>query len=194
MRCRRSIPSLHVCAFALGLILAGSGTVPAHAEGELAAARHEVVKTRNACRFSAVVGELPVTDDRVVSDILLSMMACHKAVPAPAPNSRGYDALPGVVVALRNLDLDSASEYAAHVGSTAGGGVGVWARALILARHGRDAEAIALLLAPPPDASLDVERVLFPLTLFGAALPKDDRLLLAATARETLLDAARRGR
>lgn len=178
----------------LALALAGSATVPAQAEGELAAARREFVKTRNACRFDAAVRDLPGTEDRVVPDILLSMMACQKAAPAPTPNSSGYDALPGVVTALRALDLEGAAECAARVGSTAGGGVGIWARALILARRGRDAEAVALLLAPPADPDLDVERVLFPLSLFGAALPKDDRLLLAATARETMFEACRRGR
>jgi len=190
MRRRRSALAL------LGLLLVVC-TAPreACAEGELAAARRTFLENRNTCAFEQAVSGLPATnDERLVTDVLLALMACQKAVPAPAPNSRGYEALPEVVAALRATDLEAASAAAARVGAVEGGGVGTWARALILARGGRDAEAIALLLGPPADPSLDPERVLFPLAIFGTALPRDDRLLLSATGRETLLEACRRGK
>ena len=128
-----------------------------------------------------------------MSDALLSLLACDKDVSPGSLEGVGYAALPAVVASLKALDLDRTASAAQRVGTVAAGGIGVWAAALVDARRGADAQAVARLRALPPVPPEDVERASFTLALFGAAIPDDDRLLLAAIGREAMLEAAADG-
>lgn len=181
------------CITLLGILLglaAGAGLSAARADGDLATARCRFVRDRDACALRDAFYGARATDERAATDARLAMLACDASVTPAATSGAGYAALPSLVVALREMDLAAAGEAAERMGKER---IGAWMRALVLARRGDDAQAVEELLAPPDPVPLDVEAVLFPLALLGAVLPPDDRLLLAGTAREALLEVCRRG-
>lgn len=93
------------------------------------------------------------------------------------------------VAALRLHDLNGARKA---LGAAAPGGTtSAWTAALLHLRRGDDDGAMSLLLAPP---LFTWQRDAFGLALLGAALPGDDRRMLAAGAMGALERCAARGR
>lgn len=93
------------------------------------------------------------------------------------------------VAALRRQDLAAARQ--ALKGRDPGGTPSTWMAALLHLRRGDDDGAMSRLLAPPLFAW---QRDAFGLALLGAALPGDDRRVLAAGALRALERSAARGR
>ncbi len=175
------------------VVLVGSGAREVCAEDLGVKAREAFVKTRNTCELVDALERLPVRDDYTATDAQLALAACDRVVSPAETTERGYAALLAVIGASKKLDVDAAAVAAERVGDEVAGGIGVWARALVLARRGHDDEAIAALAALPTPAESARARASFSLALFGAALPEDDRLLLAAMGRAVLLAECRSG-
>ena len=138
-------------------------------------ARRRFLETRDA---QALLAAFPA--DRAVSGpwLDLARMAAGRAPASLKPDATGLDALPAVVLSLRELALADADAAARRADS--GGGVpAAWATALVLLRRGDDAGAVGRLLAPPLFAW---DQDAFPLALLAAALHPDDRRMLERAA------------
>ncbi len=120
----------------------------------------------------------------------LARLAAGKPVRKTPDGVGGVDGIPAALVALRAGRLEDARRIAGRIDPD-GGLAGAWLEALLRLRRGDDAGAIGRLLAPP---FIDWDRDAFPLALMGAALPDQDRWMLAAGARVALERAAARGR
>jgi hypothetical protein len=181
-------PSLALAA--LVLFLAAPRTPAAE---ELAEARHRFLSTRDVAALQAAfAGSAPREPDAVTDARLVGLASLPDAEVA-ATGGTGYAAVPDVVTALRRLDPTEAEGALTRVRQQARVfELDGWLGALLAARRGRDADAeqtLRSLGASPAPA----EEAAFRLALVGAALPEDDRLLLAGTAREALLAAATDG-
>jgi len=157
----------------------------ARAESGLDAVRRTFLRGRNVKRLLA---ELEVLRPAPAADVLaLARLAAGQAI-APAALQQDDLALTRVAAAFRASDLPAAR---AAVAAAPRAAPTAWAGALVHLRRGDDAGAVGSLLAPP---LFRWEIDAFPLALLAAALPPDDRAMLAAGGGVALARAAARGR
>ncbi len=184
-----SRPSLGrlVARVAVGVVIGvgvAGGVAPPRARADDDAARARFVVDRDAKALLARLAASPDAGDRAW--LPLARLAAEPAARAAADDP---SALARVVDALRVLDLARAR---AGVPALATEGVaGAWVEALVAGRGGQDEAATRRLL----DAGVpDVARDAFALALLSAALPRDDRDLLAGLVRGALVRAGAGGR
>ena len=191
---RRPVPSASLVAgLVLAWVIGGSAGLAGADASELERARRVFLERRDVAALNSVLAQLaPTTADEQV-DRQLALLAAGTATPAPSGAARGYAAVPEIVTYLRRLELGRAEAATARLGrAPLPGGLDTWLAALLDVRRGRDDAARDRLLAWQPSGQ-DPEREAFRLALLGAALPDDDRHLVAGAGREALLEAAAAG-
>ena len=184
-------PMIVRAALLVGLLFAAlpcpAGRV-AVAAPDLSEIEREFLRTRAADRLLSALD----APSAPVSPGLRALAAWAAGRPSDAPGEgeQGPVAdLARAVAALRGQDPGGARTVLAA--SDRGGTSSTWVAALLHLRRGDDDGAMGLLLAPP---LFTWRRDAFGLALLGAALPGDDRRMLAAGALGALERSAARGR
>jgi hypothetical protein len=173
----------------LCLLGAGLGARPTAAAPDWTGAERTYLRTRDAGALLRVLEPHAATLPAGMLDLARWASGLESSVEGET-GSGAVAQLARVVGALRRADLPAARKALEAEDATRAVAL-AWTEALLRLRLGDDDAAVSRLLAPP---LFEWQRDAFLLALVGAALPTDDRRLLAAGARGALERAAARSR